>query len=80
VLSTGTSLSAVLRLLVKAGRPPTAIGVAMTQTQAWRAVLGRIDSRWPTVVRSAMSTPLLVRHEDGGWRPEAVTAVRVTDA
>jgi adenine/guanine phosphoribosyltransferase-like PRPP-binding protein len=76
VLSTGTSLSAVLRLLVKAGRPPTAIGVAMTQTQAWRAVLGRIDSRWPTVVRSVMSTPLLVRHEDGGWRPEAATAVR----
>jgi len=71
VLSTGTSLSAVLRLLVKAGRPPAAIGVAMTQTQAWRAVLGRIDSRWPTVVRSAMSTPLLVPHQDGGWRPEA---------
>jgi adenine/guanine phosphoribosyltransferase-like PRPP-binding protein len=80
VLSTGTSLSAVLRLLVKAGRPPTAIGVAMTQTQAWRAVLGRIDSRWPTMVRSAMSTPLLVPHEDGGWRPEAVTPVRCMDA
>ena len=79
VLSTGTSLSAVLRLLVQAGRPPTAIGVAMTQTQAWRAVLGQIDSRWPTVVRSAMSTPLLVPHEDGGWRPEAVTAVRGMD-
>jgi hypoxanthine phosphoribosyltransferase len=76
VLSTGTSLSAVLRLLVKAGRPPAAIGVAMTQTQAWRAVLGRIDSRWPAVVRSAMSTPLLVPHEDGGWQPEAATAVR----
>jgi len=71
VLSTGTSLSAVLRLLVKAGRPPAAIGVAMTQTQAWREVLGRIDSRWPALVRSAMSTPLLVPHEDGGWRPEA---------
>jgi hypothetical protein len=42
--------------------------VAMTQTQAWRAVLGRIDSRWPTVVRSAMSTPPLIPHEDGGWR------------
>jgi adenine/guanine phosphoribosyltransferase-like PRPP-binding protein len=80
VLSTVTSLSAVLRLLVKAGRPPTAIGVAMTQTQAWRAVLGRIGSRWPTVVRSAMSTPLLVPHQDGGWRPEAVTAVRGMDA
>jgi hypothetical protein len=80
VLSTGTSLSAVLRLLVKAGRPPTAIGVAMTQTQAWRAVLGRIDSRWPTVVRSAMSTPLLVPHEDGGWQPEAVTPVQGMDA
>ena len=80
VLSTGTSISAVLRLLVKAGRPPTAIGVAMTQTQAWRAVLGRIDSRWPTVVRSAMSTPLLVPHEDGGWRPEAGTAVGGMDA
>ena len=80
VLSTGTSLSAVLRLLVKAGQPQAAIGVAMTQTQAWRAALGRIDSRWPTVVRSAMSTPLLVPHEDGGWRPEAVTAVRRMDA
>jgi adenine/guanine phosphoribosyltransferase-like PRPP-binding protein len=80
VLSTGTSLSAVLRLLVKAGRSPAAIGVAMTQTQAWRAVLGRIDSRWPIMVRSAMSTPLLVPHEDGGWRPEAVTAVRGRDA
>ena len=52
----------------------------MTQTQAWRAVLGRIGSHWPTVVRSAMSTPLLVPHQDGGWRPDAVTAVRVIDA
>ena len=73
-------MSAVLRLLVKAGQPATAIGVAMTQTQAWRAVLGRIDRRWPTVVRSAMSTPLLVWHEDGAWRPEAVTVVREMDA
>jgi adenine/guanine phosphoribosyltransferase-like PRPP-binding protein len=76
VLSTGTSLSAVLRLLVKAGRPPAAIGVAMTQTQAWRAVLDQIDGRWPAVVRSAMSSPLLIPHQDGGWRPEAGTPVR----
>ena len=67
-------MSAVLRLLVKAGRPPAAIGVAMTQTQAWRAVLGRVDSRWPTAVRSAMSTPLLVPGQDGRWRPELPTA------
>jgi adenine/guanine phosphoribosyltransferase-like PRPP-binding protein len=80
VLSTGTSLSAVLRLLVKAGRPPAAIGVAMTQTQAWREVLGRIDSHWPAVVRSVMSTPLLVPHQDGGWRPETVTAHRPAQA
>jgi adenine/guanine phosphoribosyltransferase-like PRPP-binding protein len=73
VMSTGTSMAAVLRLLVGAGQPPAAIGVAMTQTQAWRPVLGRIDSRWPALVRSAMSTPLLVPHEDGGWRPEAST-------
>jgi adenine/guanine phosphoribosyltransferase-like PRPP-binding protein len=77
VMSTGTSMSAVLRLLVRAGRPPAAIGVAMTQTQAWQPALAQTGSHWPALVRSAMSTPLLVPHHDGGWQPDTM-GVRAT--
>ena len=80
VLSTGKSLSAVLRLMLKAQLPPTGIGVAMTQTQAWREALGQIGGHWPTAVRSAMSTPLLVPHADGGWEPETAALGQRMDA
>lgn len=69
VLSTGTSLSAVLRLLLRVRRPPVGIAVGMTQTLAWREGLGRVGPCWPGAVRSALSTPLLVPAAEGGWVP-----------
>lgn len=60
VVSTGTSLAAVLRLLEKAGIVPAGISVAMEQSDRWRAVLPR-----PELVRGAIRSPLLERSGEG---------------
>lgn len=60
VVSTGTSLAAVLRLLAKAEVTPIGISVAMEQSARWRDVLPR-----PELVRGAIRTPILTRAGDG---------------
>ena len=61
VVSTGTSLAAVLRLLAKAGIAPAGIAVAMEQGEAWRDVLPA-----PERVRGAIRSPIL-RKEGAGY-------------
>jgi len=62
VVSSGSSLAAVLRLLDKAGVRPAGIAVAMEQGQRWRGVVPDPDR-----VRGVLRTPLLrVVDEDGG--------------
>lgn len=61
VVSTGTSLAAVLRLLAKAGIAPAGIAVAMEQGEAWRDVLPG-----PERVRGAIRSPIL-RKEGAGY-------------
>ena len=68
VISTGTSILAVLRMLEKAALRPQAIVVAMQQGSAWRAALD--SSPFADIpVRSAIATPLLSRGADGTWHP-----------
>ncbi|KAA2317206.1 phosphoribosyltransferase [Pseudooceanicola sediminis] len=64
VLSTGTSMAAVLALMDKAGILPSVIGAAMLQGSAWRNKVAGIT------VEGAFSTPILRRTDAGGWRAE----------
>ena len=65
VISSGTSMRSVLRLLDKAGVEPVAIGVAMLQGAVWRQNLGD-DMHCP--VHGVLSTPILAR-SGNGWIP-----------
>ncbi|WP_313590462.1 phosphoribosyltransferase [Agrobacterium cavarae] len=65
VISSGTSILAGLSLLQASGIEPVVIGAAMLQSERWRDALARLDSKWPTRVRAAFSTPLLRKNEDG---------------
>ena len=60
VVSTGTSLAAVLRLLAKAGVVPAGISVAMEQGARWRDVLPE-----PGLVRGAIASPILEKTPEG---------------
>lgn len=60
VISTGTSLAAVLKLLAKAGIIPIGISVAMEQGTRWKTQLLDADS-----VRGALKSPLLRRSGNG---------------
>jgi len=66
VISSGSSMAAVLRLLGKAGIDPVVIGVAMLQGNKWHAPL----APWRDRVVSPIASPLLEKTEDG-WRPLA---------
>lgn len=54
VISTGTSIDAVLRLLAKAGIEPAGISVAMEQGDRWREMMAEAH-----LVRGAIRSPLL---------------------
>lgn len=62
VASTGSSLTAVLRLIQKAGIEPVGIAVAMEQSRRWRDALGPYAGR----LRGVLASPLLAK-VDGGW-------------
>ncbi|MBY4893598.1 phosphoribosyltransferase [Rhodobacteraceae bacterium N5(2021)] len=60
VVSTGTSIAAVLRLLAKAGIEPAGISVAMEQGDRWRDTIAKAD-----LVRGAIRSPLLQTTDSG---------------
>jgi adenine/guanine phosphoribosyltransferase-like PRPP-binding protein len=60
VISTGSSIASVLRLLSKAGIAPVGIVVAMEQGTRWRSVLPE-----PDLVRGAIRSPILQKTADG---------------
>lgn len=66
VVSSGTSASAVLRLLAKAGIAPVAMVVAMLQGKRWQAPLATLAPELP--VLGALASPRLAKHADGRWR------------
>lgn len=67
VISSGSSLAAVLRLLGKAGIEPVVIGAAMLQGTQWQEPL----ALWHKRIVGAIHSPMLERAETGNWRPLA---------
>lgn len=65
VISSGTSMAAVLGLLEKAGVEPVAIGAAMLQGTRWQAAL----DKWRDRIVAPLASPRLQRTDDGHWRP-----------
>lgn len=65
VISSGTSILAGLSLLQASGIEPVVIGAAMLQSERWRDALESLDSKWPTRLLAAFSTPLLRKNGDG---------------
>jgi adenine/guanine phosphoribosyltransferase-like PRPP-binding protein len=69
VISTGSSLASVLRLLAGAGLEPKAVVVAMLQGERWKATLPQSPFQGLPVL-GAIATPLLALGGDGFWRAE----------
>ena len=65
VISSGTSMSAVLRLLGRAGVEPVVIGAAMLQGTVWQERLGA----WRERIVAPLASPLLQRAGSGNWFP-----------
>ena len=68
VISTGTSMAAVLRLLARAGVRPVAVMAAMLQGEKGPPRLAA-EAGWQGPIVTAIRTPLLVRSASGGWLP-----------
>ena len=66
VISSGTSMAAVMRLLTKAGIDPVAIGAAMLQGTKWHAPM----QKWRDKIVAPLNSPLLEKTETG-WKPLA---------
>lgn len=66
VISSGTSMAAVLRLLTQAGIDPVAIGAAMLQGTKWHAPM----QKWRDKIVAPLNSPLLEKTESG-WVPLA---------
>lgn len=71
VVSTGSSLGSVLRLLAKADVRPVVVVAAMLQSTRWRTSLAGLDRELCQHVHGAFTTPLLERTGSGIWTPIA---------
>lgn len=65
VISSGTSMAAVLTLLAQAGIEPVVIAAAMLQGGKWRAGL----EQWRDRIVAPLASPRLARTEGGRWLP-----------
>jgi adenine/guanine phosphoribosyltransferase-like PRPP-binding protein len=75
VISSGTSMAAVLQLLAGAGIAPIAIGAAMLQGSRWQDRLGPLSQ--PIV--APLASPRLEKTPAGRWRHAASSEDRGTD-
>ncbi|MFD2646363.1 phosphoribosyltransferase [Devosia albogilva] len=66
VISSGSSMGAVLRLLGKCGIEPVGVLAAMLQGAAWRQALGP----WTDRVAAPLTSPRFRRSSDGRWCAE----------
>lgn len=65
VISSGTSMAAVLTLLEQAGLEPVAIAAAMLQGLRWREPL----ARWEKRIIAPLASPRLAKAASGRWQP-----------
>lgn len=63
VISSGTSMAAVLQLLTKAGIAPVGIAAAMLQGERWKEKL----DPWNDLIRAPLRSPVLQLQPDGTW-------------
>jgi adenine/guanine phosphoribosyltransferase-like PRPP-binding protein len=70
VVSSGTSMAAVTRLLRNAGIKPVSIVLAMLQGTKWRETLAEVDVGIPGKVLGAITSPRLRKASSGNWLPE----------
>jgi adenine/guanine phosphoribosyltransferase-like PRPP-binding protein len=66
VLNTGSTMTAVIRLLQKVRAAVACIVVVLTEGWEWYGALARIDPQMPTLVRALGHIPIFVR-TDTGW-------------
>ncbi|MBB6466112.1 phosphoribosyltransferase [Aminobacter carboxidus] len=71
VISSGTSMLAVLKLLEKAGIEPVAAVFAMLQGDNWRQAIGEHDAPLVSRIHGAIVSPRLRLGDDGDWWPSA---------
>lgn len=69
VISSGTSMLAVLRLLRTAGIEPVAAIFAMLQGDNWRAIISEHDASLVARIHGAIASPRLARSGSGAWFP-----------
>ena len=67
VISSGTSMAAVLTLLQRAGVAPVAVAAAMLQGARWHGPL----AAWRSRIMAPLASPRLVLNGAGRWVPEA---------
>ena len=65
VISSGTSMAAVLTLLERAGVTPVAVAAAMLQGTRWHEPLGA----WRSRIMAPLASPRLALSETGRWVP-----------
>lgn len=70
VISSGTSIAAVLALLRTAGVTPVAVACAMLQSEHWRPVVAKAWNGSPDDVVGVLSSPFLARTPQGRWVPD----------
>jgi adenine/guanine phosphoribosyltransferase-like PRPP-binding protein len=66
VMSSGVSMAAGIALLARCDCTPVALGVAMLQSQRWRALLADVP---PEQIAAVLRSPLFRRDASGSWRP-----------
>jgi adenine/guanine phosphoribosyltransferase-like PRPP-binding protein len=72
VISTGTSILALLALLAKAGIQVQGIVTAMQESRIWMERLAAADPTYPQRVHSVLRSPLFKRF-GAGWIPDPTT-------
>ncbi len=65
VISSGTSMAAVLILLERAGVAPVAVAAAMLQGTRWHEPL----AAWRSAIVAPLASPRLALSENGRWVP-----------
>lgn len=65
VISSGSSMVAVLRLLEKAGIEPVVIAAAMLQSERWKDGL----AKWQDRVVAPLKSPMFEKTADERWKP-----------
>lgn len=69
VVSSGTSMLAVLKLLAKANIRPAAAVFGMLQGNVWRQAIAGLDPAFVAHIHGAIASPRLTLGANGGWRP-----------